>query len=333
MWRSEPHTPVASTRTIASSRSISSGCGRSSIATSPGAWNVTACMGEGRYSLAALTDAFYDLTRERAVRASTRSPGDLARPTELTRGPWDANAQHAGPPSALLARAIERCEPRERARIGRITVEILVRIPIQPLTVSARVARPGRSVEMLEASLEGPDGEVMRARGWRLAEADITADWEQDEPPPGREHAEALEFFPDNEGLARTARSRVRRERAARLVGPHLHQHRPDRAHASPARGGVGVPRFGDARRRPGHHGHRPVGRARANRPGRTDLAGAGAGIDFRPWLTSKTRTRSTGTSAGCSSSWPRTRSSPPSSARPTRSSSTSTAIPSRRSP
>jgi len=164
-------------------------------------------MGEGRYSLAALTDAFYDLTRERAVRASTRSPGDLARPTELTRGPWDANAQHAGPPSALLARAIERCEPRERARIGRVTVEILVPIPIQPLTVSARVARPGRSVEMLEASLEGPDGEVMRARGWRLAEADITADWEQDEPPPGREHAEALEFFPDNEG-SRAPRAR-----------------------------------------------------------------------------------------------------------------------------
>src|SRR5215212_904206 len=52
MWRSEPHTPVASTRTIASSRSISSGSGRSSIATSPGAWNVTACMGDARYSLA-----------------------------------------------------------------------------------------------------------------------------------------------------------------------------------------------------------------------------------------------------------------------------------------
>src|SRR5215210_9049711 len=44
MWRSEPKTPVASTRTIASSRSISSGSGRSSTRTSPGAWKVTACM-------------------------------------------------------------------------------------------------------------------------------------------------------------------------------------------------------------------------------------------------------------------------------------------------
>jgi Acyl-CoA thioesterase C-terminal domain/Acyl-CoA thioesterase N-terminal domain len=134
-----------------------------------------------------VTDAFYSLD------------GETATPSELTRGPWDPNAQHAGPPSALLARALERCEPREGARIGRVTVEILGSVPIAPLTITARVARPGRSVEMLEASLDGPDGEVMRARGWRLAEADITADWEQEQPPPGREDAEALEFFPTGE--------------------------------------------------------------------------------------------------------------------------------------
>jgi hypothetical protein len=142
-----------------------------------------------------LTEAFYSVE------------GDRATPTELTRGPWDPNSQHAGPPSALLARALEQCEPREGMRIGRVTVEILAPVPIEPVTVSARVARPGRSVEMLEASLEGPEGEVMRARGWRLAEADIAADWEQEQPPPGREHAEALEFFPEIGG-SRAPRAR-----------------------------------------------------------------------------------------------------------------------------
>jgi hypothetical protein len=125
--------------------------------------------------------------------------GDALVSTELTRGPWDPNAQHAGPPSALLARALERCEPREGLRIGRVTVEILAPVPIARLTVRARVARPGRSVELLEAALEGPDGEVMRARGWRLAAGDARADWEREEPPPGREDAEALEFFPTGE--------------------------------------------------------------------------------------------------------------------------------------
>jgi hypothetical protein len=29
-------------------------------------------------------------------------------PTVLCRGPWSADAQHGGPPAALLARAVER---------------------------------------------------------------------------------------------------------------------------------------------------------------------------------------------------------------------------------
>jgi hypothetical protein len=134
-----------------------------------------------------VTDAFYVLD------------GDRVLPSELTRGPWDPDAQHAGPPSALLARAIELCEPREGMRVGRVTVEILAPVPIAPLTLSVAVVRPGRSVEMVEASLAGPDGELVRARGWRLATADITEDWEQDEPPPGIEDASALEFFTTGE--------------------------------------------------------------------------------------------------------------------------------------
>ena len=136
-----------------------------------------------------MTEAFYSLD------------GGLATPSELTRGPWDPNAQHAGPPSALLARALELCEPRDGARVARVTVEILAPVPIAPLAVTARVARPGRSVELLEASLASPDGEVMRARGWRVAAADITVDWEQQQPPPGRESGEALEFFPTGDSV------------------------------------------------------------------------------------------------------------------------------------
>ncbi len=41
-------------------------------------------------------------------------------------------------------------------------------MPLQPLQVSAEVVRPGRSVELLEATLRGPEGPVMRARAWRV---------------------------------------------------------------------------------------------------------------------------------------------------------------------
>ena len=105
--------------------------------------------------------------------------GDRFVPTELTRGPWDPDAQHAGPPSALLARAIERCGEPEGLQVGRITLEILGPVPLQPLSVEARIARPGRSVELVEASLSGPEGEVMRARAWRLRTRRVEL-----QPPP-----------------------------------------------------------------------------------------------------------------------------------------------------
>ncbi|HEU4462214.1 MAG TPA: acyl-CoA thioesterase domain-containing protein, partial [Solirubrobacterales bacterium] len=77
--------------------------------------------------------------------------GDLFRATELTRGPWDPGAQHAGPPSALLGFAIERLPDAAEFQVGRLTFEILRSVPIAPLRVEARVARPGRRVQMVEA--------------------------------------------------------------------------------------------------------------------------------------------------------------------------------------
>lgn len=49
-----------------------------------------------------------------------------------TAGPWSAESQHAGPPSALLGRAIERFEPREGHRLGRVSVDILGAVPVEP---------------------------------------------------------------------------------------------------------------------------------------------------------------------------------------------------------
>jgi hypothetical protein len=128
-----------------------------------------------------------------------RAEGERLVPSELTRGPWDPGAQHAGPPSAVLGRAIERCEPREGMRVGRITIEILGPVPLAPLAVEASVVRPGRRVELLEASLAGPAGEVMRASAWRVAAGDLRVD--SDPPPPGPEHGRDRDFFPTGQEL------------------------------------------------------------------------------------------------------------------------------------
>ncbi|MDQ6915041.1 MAG: thioesterase family protein [Actinomycetota bacterium] len=109
--------------------------------------------------------------------------GDRYVPTSHTRGPWDPAFQHAGPPAALVGREIERCQPRDGFRVGRITCDILRAVPIAPLTVSARVVRPGRSVELLEGSLSDEGGEVMRASAWRVRTAALPIPAELAGPP------------------------------------------------------------------------------------------------------------------------------------------------------
>jgi hypothetical protein len=124
--------------------------------------------------------------------------GDRFQATELTRGPWDPDAQHAGPPSALIGRQVEALEDAEEFQVGRLTFEILRPVPIGPLSVEARIVRPGRRVQMVEASLSDGEQELIRARGWRIRTASLDLPEEltdPGEPPPGPERGSESEFF------------------------------------------------------------------------------------------------------------------------------------------
>jgi hypothetical protein len=90
--------------------------------------------------------------------------------TPATAGPWDAGAQHGGPPSALLARAFERHEPVEGQHLSRVCVDILRPVPVAPLAVRVRTVRPGKRVTLIEGVAEAGGQEVLHARGWRIAE-------------------------------------------------------------------------------------------------------------------------------------------------------------------
>jgi hypothetical protein len=119
--------------------------------------------------------------------------------TELTRGPWDPGAQHAGPPSALLGRAVERVEGSEAFQVGRVVFEILRPVPIGALRVETRVLRPGRKVRLVEASLMVDEAEVMRATAWQLRTTELELPAEalaEDPAPPGPEEGWTPEFFP-----------------------------------------------------------------------------------------------------------------------------------------
>src|SRR5262245_61913918 len=84
--------------------------------------------------------------------------------TEYTRGPWSAAHQHAGPPSALLARAVARAVADDPAfQVARVTVELLAPVPITAVEVGTSVLRAGRKVRRIDATLAADGRPVARA--------------------------------------------------------------------------------------------------------------------------------------------------------------------------
>jgi Thioesterase-like superfamily len=110
------------------------------------------------------------------------------RATPHTSGPWETGAQHGGPPSALLGRALQRCQLRADMMITRFTCEILRAIPVGDISVQARLARPGRSVELLEATASADGREVARASAWRVLRTGSPPVQPRVPAPPGLPH-------------------------------------------------------------------------------------------------------------------------------------------------
>jgi len=100
------------------------------------------------------------------------------RATELTRGPWSPEHQHAGPPIALVARAIEQAASAlDLTHVARLTANLLRPIPIGELSIDVQTEYAGRNVAHFAAQLSSGGKQVARftAVAHREAEVDIPA--------------------------------------------------------------------------------------------------------------------------------------------------------------
>jgi len=118
---------------------------------------------------------FYRLT------GSSAGGRDTLESLPSTAGPWTPEAQHGGPPAALLGRAVEQVA---QGVVGRFTMELLGPVPVGPLATSAAVLRPGRSVQLVGAELYdvARDRAVASARAWVFPATE--AGPQQPTPPP-----------------------------------------------------------------------------------------------------------------------------------------------------
>lgn len=113
--------------------------------------------------------------------------------TGATRGPWDVGAQHAGPPGALMVRAVEE-QLAEGFRVARVTLDILRPVPIG--TVTPRVSlREGKRVVRAQLALEADGVEVITGTAVAQRVADIDVPDNRGMAMAAPEEGKALPFF------------------------------------------------------------------------------------------------------------------------------------------
>jgi hypothetical protein len=97
-----------------------------------------------------------------AAAYAALSPGAV-RAGELTRGPWDARHQHAGPPIAMVCRAIEQAASEHGlTHIGRLTANLLRPLPIAELEIEVTTDYAGRNAAHFSARLSADGKELAR---------------------------------------------------------------------------------------------------------------------------------------------------------------------------
>lgn len=126
--------------------------------------------------------------------------GDAFRATPATSGPWSPELQHAGPPSGLLARAIEKALP-DGMTVARVTVDLLRPLPVAAYRVTTTVLRAGKKAQWLAADLLAADGTLCaRANASAVRTATLTLPVHGDPvidpvPPPAESPAFEFPFF------------------------------------------------------------------------------------------------------------------------------------------
>lgn len=102
----------------------------------------------------------------------TVAGSDAFDSTPLTGGPWRSDAQHGGPPAALLARMIGTVE-QETERVARFSVELLTPVPLARLNVAVERTQMSRRVAHASATLTADGVVVATATALLFAAAEL----------------------------------------------------------------------------------------------------------------------------------------------------------------
>ncbi|GAA4811163.1 thioesterase family protein [Nocardioides caeni] len=98
-----------------------------------------------------------------------RTGAQTFMPTEHVEGSWDLEDQHIAPTLGLLAHEIERDRDRRRDDalvVQRLSYDILGTLPLEEVHVAVEVLRPGRTIELVQATATHGGRAAVLLRAW-----------------------------------------------------------------------------------------------------------------------------------------------------------------------
>lgn len=104
-----------------------------------------------------------------------RLDADRFSATESTGGGWDASEQHIAPSMGLLAHLVEQDRDHRRddgLAVARLSYDILGTVPVDVVQADVRVVRPGRTIELVEATLSHGERPFIVLRAWLMQSSD-----------------------------------------------------------------------------------------------------------------------------------------------------------------
>lgn len=96
------------------------------------------------------------------------------QPIIHAQGAWNTNEQHMAPASGIIAFELENFLPRSDLRIGRISYDIFGLIALEDFSITTRVLRPGKTIELIESEMVSGGKTCIVARAWRMCTQDST---------------------------------------------------------------------------------------------------------------------------------------------------------------
>jgi len=105
--------------------------------------------------------------------------GPLAfRATDHVGGAWDTTTQHIAPALGLLVHAVQVDRDARRSDglgLGRLSYDILGTLPVDQVEIEVEVVRPGRTIELVHATLLHDGRPAVLLRAWLLQPRDTTS--------------------------------------------------------------------------------------------------------------------------------------------------------------